>query len=141
MSELKTVDQVETSYSRSQIYWRINKLVESELIDPPERGERNEYLLNPEQTRILQRLSQLEKEHDTVKGAIEALDREKREPNNKGDIREKIENLEQRTDALEDKVKFLENKLSVQDDRLQQFRERWKNQLKEGAKKVKDLFG
>lgn len=141
MSELKTVDQIETSYSKSQIYWRINKLVESGLIDPPERGERNEYLFSPRQSRILRKLSELEEEHDTVKEAIGELEKEGLEPETEGDILERVEKLEGRIDILEDKVKVLENKLSVQDDRLQQFRDRWRNQFKEGAKKVKDLFG
>lgn len=141
MTELKTIDRIETNYSKSQIYWRINKLVESGLIDPPERGERNEYLLSPEQAKILQVLSELEEEHDTVKGAIAELEKERLEPQIDKNIREKVDKLENRTDTLEDKVEFLENELSVQGDRLQQFRERWKNQLREGAKRVKDLFG
>ncbi|MBS3787915.1 hypothetical protein KGY79_06930 [Candidatus Bipolaricaulota bacterium] len=141
MSELKTVDQIDTNYSKSQLYWRINKLVDSGLIDPPERGERNEYLLNSEQTRILQKLYELEEEHDTVKEAIGKLEKERIEPEVEGDIRERVEQLEHRTAALEEKVETLENLLSAQNDRLQEFRERWKNQLREGAKKVKDLFG
>lgn len=141
MSELKTVDQIDTNYSKSQLYWRINKLVDSGLIDPPERGERNEYLLDSEQTGILQKLYELEEEHDTVKEAIGELEKGKIEPEAEGDILERVEQLEHRTAALEDKVETLENLLSTQNDRLQEFRKRWKNQLQEGAKKVKDLFG
>lgn len=141
MSELKTVDQIDTDYSKSQIYWRINKLVESGLIDPPERGERNEYLLSPNQSKVLRRLSELEEEHDTVKDAIGELEKGGLEPETEGNILERVEKLEGRIDILEEKVEVLENELSVQNDRLQQFRERWRNQLREGAKRVKDLFG
>lgn len=141
MSELKTVDQIDTDYSKSQIYWRINKLVESGLIDPPERGERNEYLLSPNQSKVLRRLSELEEEHDTVKDAIGELEKGGLEPETEGNILERVEKLEDRIDILEEKVEVLENELSVQNDRLQQFRERWRNQLREGAKRVKDLFG
>ncbi|MCF7890223.1 hypothetical protein K9M78_03285 [Candidatus Bipolaricaulota bacterium] len=141
MSELKTVDEIDTAYSKSQIYWRINKLVESGLMEPPERGKRNEYLLGPEQLRILQRLSEVEENHDTVAEAINGLEEEEFAEAPNKELLERVEKLEERTDALKDKVEVLENKLSVQNDRLQQFRERWKNQLREGAKRVKDLFG
>ncbi len=141
MSELKTVDEIDTSYSKSQIYWRIDKLVESGLMEPPERGDRNEYLLSPEQSEILKSLSEVEKNHDTVKEAIDKLEEEKLEEGPDQELLDRLEDLEERVVVLEDKVKALERGLTVQDDRLQQFRERWKNQLKEGAKKVKDLFG
>lgn len=141
MSKLKTVDQIDTDYSKSQIYWRINKLVESGLIDPPERGERNEYLLSPNQTKVLRRLSELEEEHDTVKDAIGELEKGGFEPETEGNILERVEKLEGRIDILEEKVEVLENELSVQNDRIEQFRDRWRNQLREGAKRVKDLFG
>ncbi len=141
MGKLKTVDQIDISYSKSQIYWRINKLLESGMMDPPERGERNQYLLGPKEVKMLQKLSELEEEYDTVKEAIEELEQETIEPEADEDIRERVEKLEHRTDVLENKVEEIENKLSIQSDRLQQFRRRWKNQLREGAKKVKDLFG
>ncbi|MEF8916066.1 MAG: hypothetical protein V5A77_00055 [Candidatus Bipolaricaulota bacterium] len=141
MGELKTVDEIGTSYSKSQIYWRINKLVESGLMDPPERGERNEYLLNPEQSGILKKLSEVEENHDTVKEAIGNLKEEKLEVGPDQELLDRVEELEERVVVLEDKVKALERGLTVQDDRQQKCRDRWKNQLKEGAKKVKDLFG
>jgi len=141
MNDLKTVDQIDTAYSKSQIYWRINKLVESGVMDPPKRGERNQYLLGPEKIRILQKLSKIEEEYDTVKEAIEELKKEGLELEKEEDIQKRVENLEDRTDTLEEKVATLEDKLSVQNERIQRFRGRWARQLKEGAKKVKDLFG
>jgi len=141
MSESKTVDEIDTSYSKSQIYWRINKLVESGIMDPPERGDRNQYLLDSGEIRILRRLSELEESQDTVREAIEELEQEKLREVSKEELRDRVEELEARTDTLESKVQLIEEELSVQSDRLKHFRKRWTKQLQEGAKKIKDMFG
>ncbi|MFB6291382.1 MAG: hypothetical protein ABEJ25_06615 [Candidatus Bipolaricaulia bacterium] len=141
MSELKTVDDLELDYSKSQLYWRINKLVESDVMNPPERGQRNQYLLTPEDVELLKKLSEAEKSKATVKKAIAELKKEDPTEDYNQELPRRVAELEERTSSLEEKVEMLETKLSLQDDRLQKFRDRWTQQLKEGAKKVKDLFG
>ena len=141
MTDMKTVDEIEISYSKSQIYWRIKKLVEKELMASPERGERNQYLLGPEDVKLLQKLEDIEKRRESLKDAIQELeDQEPLEETNEGP-REKIESLEKRIDKLEKKVKKIEDKLATQEDTLQRVREGWRSQLKGGVEKVKKLFG
>ena len=149
MSQSKTVDELEVKYSKSQIYWRIKKLVENGLIEPLERGERNQYLFEPEDEEVLQQLAELEDEHDTVQEAIAELEIENfEEESAREELRSRIEALEEKTEemaekieVLEGKTEILENELTSQNDRLEQFSKRWKDQLKGGVEKFKDLFG
>ena len=141
MSNPKTVDEIELSYSKSQVYWRINKLVESGLMDPPKRGERNQYLLDSEDVTLLKTLGEIEDQYDSVKEAIAGLEEKSREKVTGEVLRDRISELEERIDVLENRVDFLESRVSVEGDRLQKFKDKWSDQLKEGAKKVKDLFG
>lgn len=98
--------------------------MESGIMEPPERGDRNEYLLDPEQSGILKRLAEVEENHDIVKEAIGKLEEKELSKRSAQELRERVETLEARTDVLEGKVKNLEDRLSVQNDRLQQYRER-----------------
>ncbi len=149
MSEPKTVEELEVGYSKSQIYWRIKKLVESDLMEPLERGERNQYLFEPEDENILQKLAELEDKHDTVQEAIAELEVEGvEEESTQEELQNRIKELERKTEemaekieVLEGKTEILENELTSQNDRLEQFSKRWKDQLRGGVEKVKDLFG
>lgn len=144
MGELKTVKEIDVDYSKSQIYWRVDKLVESGMMDPLERGDRNQYLFSPEDVRILQRLAELEEDHDTVQKAIAALKEEGSEGKSQekeGITEQTTEELRNRIKELEETVELLEEKLALQDDRIQKFRNRWSDQLKDGVDKIKDLFG
>lgn len=125
MSELKTLSEIKTDYSKSQIYSRIEKLVERELIDPPERGERNQYLLSPNDVKTLQHLEELEENHDTIEAAITKLEEER---------------ITEEAREEENKPGVLENKQLTGEDRLQKFHQRWTNQLKEGIDKIRKLF-
>lgn len=129
MGEPKTVDEIETDYSKTQVYWRIKKLVENGLMDPPQRGDRNQYLLTQKEVRLLQRLAQLEKSNNTVEAAIEQLE--------KVGVQKRIdEELRQRVEKLENKVQVLENELAAQKDRLKHPGRKWVDRLKEGFKKA-----
>lgn len=129
MDEPKTVDEIETDYSKTQVYWRIKKLVENGLMDPPQRGDRNQYLLTQKEVRLLQRLAQLEKSNNTVEAAIEQLE--------KVGVQKRIdEELRQRVEKLENKVQVLENELAAQKDRLKHPGRKWVDRLKEGFKKA-----
>lgn len=125
MSEPKNLNEIETNYSKAQIYSRIEKLVENGLMDTPERGERNQYLLSPDDVKTLQKLEKLEKNHDTIEAAI-------------GKLEEEVITEEAREE--ENEPGALENKQLTQEDRLQKFHQRWTNQLKEGMDKIKELF-
>lgn len=139
MSEFKTVKEVKTDYSDSQIYWRIDKLVESGLMDPPERGERNQYLLDQDDLRLLRDLAELEGENDTVKEAIEKLKEKSEKQVQTGDS-ERVKELEKRVEELESRVASLEEQLLASNERTEKFRENWREQLKGSFEKVKDLF-
>jgi len=125
MSEQKSLSEIETSYSKSQIYSRIEKLVESGLMDTPERGKRNQYLLSPDDVKTLQLLEGLEENHDTIEAAI-------------GKLEEEVTTEEDREE--ENEPGTLKNKQLTGEDRLQKFHQRWTNQLKEGINKIKELF-
>ena len=139
MSEFKTVKEVETDYSDSQIYWRIDKLVESGLMDPPERGERNQYLLGPDDLKLIRDLAELEEEDDTVKEAIEKLEKKSEERAHTGES-ERVKELEKKVGELESRVATLEDQLLTSSDRTKKFRENWREQLRGSVEKVKDLF-
>jgi len=139
MSEFKTVKEIETEYSNSQIYWRIDKLVESGLMDPPERGERNQYLLGPDDLRLLRDLAELEGGDDTVKEAIEKL-KEKSGRRAETGEGERVKELEKRVSELENRVASLEEQLLPSGDRTKKFRENWREQLRGSVEKFKDLF-
>ncbi len=139
MSEFKTVKEVETDYSDSQIYWRIDKLVESGLMDPPERGERNQYLLGPDDLKLIRDLAELEGEDDTVKEAIEKLEEKSEERTHTGES-ERVKELEKKVGELESRVATLEDQLLSSSDRTKKFRENWREQLRGSVEKVKDLF-
>ena len=139
MSEFKTVKEVEIDYSNSQIYWRIDKLVESGLMDPPERGERNQYLLGPDDLRLLRDLAKLEGEQDTVKEAIEKLKKESKKKTETGES-EKVGELESRIQELENRVKLLEDQLLSKGERTEKFKENWREQLRGSLESLKDLF-
>ncbi|MFP4136528.1 MAG: hypothetical protein ACOC9A_01160 [Candidatus Bipolaricaulota bacterium] len=144
MPELKTIKELEVDYSKSQIYWRLEKLVESGVIDSPKRGERNQYLFGPREVKALKRLAELEESQDTVKEAVAALKDEGLEEETEREVEgqdERVEELKDRIKELEEKVITLEEKLAIQDDRIQKFRNRWSDQLKGGMEKLKDLFG
>ena len=129
MGEQKTVDEIDTDYSKSQVYWRVKKLVENGLMDPPQRGDRNQYLLTQKDVRLLQELAQLEESHDTVEDAIEQLEKVREQ----GGIDEK---LKQRVEKLENKTQILENELAAQKDRLKHPGRKWIDRLKQGFKKA-----
>ncbi|MBS3740009.1 hypothetical protein KGY47_01395 [Candidatus Bipolaricaulota bacterium] len=129
MGEPKTVDEIDTDYSKSQVYWRVKKLVENGLMDPPQRGDRNQYLLTQKDVRLLQELAQLEESHDTVEDAIEQLEKVREQ----GGIDEK---LKQRVEKLENKTQILENELAAQKDRLKHPGRKWIDRLKQGFKKA-----
>lgn len=129
MGEPKTVEEIETGYSKSQVYWRIKKLVENGLMDPPRRGDRNQYLLTQKDVRLLQRLAQLEKSNDTVEGAIEQLE--------KVEVQKGVdEELKRRVEKLENKTQVLENELAAQKDRLKHPGRKWIDKIKQGFKKA-----
>ncbi len=139
MTDFKTVKEVEIDYSNSQIYWRIDKLVESGLMGPPERGERNQYLLSPDDVRLLRDLAELEGDEDTVKEAIGKL-KERSEREEETGESEKVKELEERVGELENRVASLEDQLLSSGDRTKKFRENWREQLRGSVEKVKDLF-
>lgn len=139
MTDLKTVKEVEIDYSDSQIYWRIDKLVESGLMDPPERGERNQYLLSPDDVGLLRDLAELEGDQDTVKEAIGKL-KEKSEQEEETGESERVKDLEKRVQKLENRVESLEDRLLSKGDRTEKFKENWREQLRGSFEKVKDLF-
>ena len=141
MSELKTVDEIEINYSKSQTYWRIKKLVENGLMDPPERGERNKYLLSQEDVNLLEKLAELEESRETVKEAIDELATKWPEEKSGPVSSDTLEDMEKRISELEDRMDSIEDRLNLQNDRIEQFRKNWRDQLKEGVEKVKDLFG
>lgn len=149
MAELKTVKEIDVDYSKSQIYWRVEKLIESGAMDPLERGDRNQYLFSQEDVRKLQKLAKLEDEHDTVQEAVTALKEEglekkeskEEDTSTKSIDEETVEKLRERIDELEETVELLEEKLALQEDRIQKFRNRWSDQLKDGVERIKDLFG
>ena len=124
MSEQKSLSEIETSYSKSQIYSRIEKLVESGLMDTPERGKRNQYLLSANDVKTLQLLEELEENHDTIEAAIAKLEEEVTE--------------EARDEENEPRI--LEDKQLTGEDRLQKFHQRWANQLKDGINRIRELF-
>ncbi len=140
MSELKTVDEVEVGYNKSQIYWRISKLVESGIMEPPQRGDRNQYLLDSGEVKLLRRLAELEASQDTVKEAIEQLEGEGLDDVTEGELRERVAKLEDRIGALEDRLNTLETTLADHGERIQKFVERRGNQLRGGMEKIRDLF-
>lgn len=125
MSEQKSLSEIETNYSKSQIYSRIEKLVESGLMDTPERGKRNQYLLSADDVKTLQLLEELEENHDTIEAAIAKLEEE--------EVTEEAREEENEPGILEDKQLTGEN-------RLQKFHQRWANQLKDGINKIRELF-
>lgn len=125
MSEQKSLSEIETNYSKSQIYSRIEKLVESELMDTPERGKRNQYLLSADDVKTLQLLEKLEENHDTIEAAIAKLEEE--------EVTEEAREEENEPGILEDKQ-------LTGEDRLQKFHQRWANQLKDGINKIRELF-
>jgi len=125
MSEQKSLSEIETSYSKSQIYSRIEKLVESGLMDTPERGKRNQYLLSPDDVKTLQLLEGLEENHDTIEAAIAKLEEE--------EVTEEAREEENESGILEDQQ-------LTEEDRLQKFHQRWANQLKDGINKIRELF-
>ncbi|MFW6111616.1 MAG: hypothetical protein ACOC7Z_01210 [Candidatus Bipolaricaulota bacterium] len=129
MGEAKTVDEIETDYSKSQVYWRVKKLVENGLMDPPQRGDRNQYLLTQKDVMLLQKLAKLEESHDTVEDAIEQLEKVRKQ-------RGIDEELKQRVEKLENKTQILENELAAQKDRLKHPGRKWIDRLKQGFKKA-----
>lgn len=139
MSNFKTVKEVETDYSNSQIYWRIDKLVESGLMDLPERGERDQYLLSPDDVRLLRDLAELEGDEDTVKEAIGKL-KEKSKQDEEVEESERVKSLEQRVKKLENRVKSLEDQLLSKGERTEQFKENWREQLRGSLESLKDMF-
>lgn len=134
MGAPKTVDEIEIDYSKSQVYWRIKKLIENGLMAPPRRGDRNQYLLTQKDVRLLQRLAQLEKSTDTVEDAVEQLE--------KVGVQKGIdEELKQRVEKLENKTQVLENELAAQKDRLKHPGRKWVDRLREGFKKALNWLG
>lgn len=125
MSEQKSLSEIETNYSKSQIYSRIEKLVESGLMDTPERGKRNQYLLSADDVKTLQLLEELEENHDTIEAAIAKLEEEE---------------VTEEAPEEENEPGILESKQLTGEDRLQKFHQRWANQLKEGINKIRELF-
>lgn len=133
MSGPKTVDEIETSYSKSQVYWRIKKLVESGVMDPPQRGDRNQFLLTQEDIRLLQKLAELEERHNTVEDAIARLEEVGVKEGTDEKLRDRVENLEKKT-------QILENELAAQKDRLRHPGRKWVDKLKEGVNEVISWF-
>lgn len=140
MSELKSLDEIEIGYSKSQMYWRVKKLVEGELIEPPKRGKRNQYLLGEDEVETLKRLAKLEKEHDTVREAIAKLRSVPKTDQSHEGSKDKVEKLENRISDLEEEVEVLNQSLADQKAELKGLRERWKEQFRGSIERVKDLF-
>jgi sugar-specific transcriptional regulator TrmB len=124
MNELKTVEDLEIGYSKTQIYRRIKSLVENDLIDP-QRGSRNQYLLSPEDVEVLHRLAELEDGYKGVKSAIVQLENEQ--------LREKV-------NELEDKNETLQNEIVARNNIIQRLRGKWVKRVKEGFKGVLSWF-
>jgi len=131
MSELKTVDQIELDYSKSQIYRRIEMLVENGLMNPPKRGKHNQYLLSKEDVNLLEELKCLEEEHDTLTEAVANLESGATEADTKEEVKERVERLEKKTQVLEDE-------LAAQKDRINHPGLRWADRLRKGVKRVFD---
>lgn len=125
MSKLKTVDDLisEVSYSKPQLYRRIKRLIATDLIDP-ERGGRGQYLLNPSEVQLLQRLAALEESY-SVGSAIVQLENER---------------LRERVNKLEDTKQSLRNELVARNNIIQRLRGQWFGQLRERFRSMVDWF-
>lgn len=106
MSKYKTVDDLDLSYSKSQLYRRIKRLIGQEIISP-KRGARGQYLLDPGEVNLLKRLRELEDSYKGVESAITQLENEQ---------------LKARVNELEDKNETLQNELVVRDNVIQRLR-------------------
>lgn len=125
MSKLKTVDDLisEVSYSKPQLYRRIKRLIETDLIDP-ERGGRGQYLLDASEVDLLQRLADLEEDY-SAGSAIVQLENER--------LREKV-------NQLEDKNQSLENEIVARNNIIQRIRGNWLENIRERFRSMVDWF-
>lgn len=125
MSKLKTVDNLEPQidYSKPQLYRRISRLIENDLIDP-QRGARGQYLLDPREVELLERLSELEDSY-SVGSAIVQLENER--------LKEKVSKLEDRNETLE-------NEIVARNNIIQRLRGKWFGKIKQSWRSFVDTF-
>lgn len=126
MSKLQSVDDIlpEVSYSKPQLYRRISRLIEKDLLDP-ERGGRGQYLLNASEVEVLERLAELEKDY-SVGSAIVQLENER---------------LKEKVSKLKGKNQRLENELVVRNNLIQRLRSgAWLNSVKDKISSTLDWF-
>lgn len=93
--DLKTIEELNTGYSKHQLYRRVKTLKERELIEV-KRGGRNQILLNPQAERVLQRLVKLEDNHSNLQSSLVALDNEL--------LKDKGQKLESDNDRLKNEL-------------------------------------
>ena len=124
MKNYKTMQELDLDYSKSQLYRRVDKLVDEGLIDP-ERGSRNQYLFTPEDVEVLRRLADLEERYDGIKTAIVQLENEQ--------LREEI-------DELEGKKETLENELVARNNIIKRIRKDWRDKVRDSFRTVVDWF-
>lgn len=120
MTELKTVEGLEIGYSKTQLYRRIKRLAENNLIDP-QRGSRNQYLLSPEDIRVLHRLAELEDGYKGVGSAIVQLENEQ---------------LKDKVNELKDKNEILQNAIVARNNIIQRLRGQWLDRIRESFQSV-----
>lgn len=124
MKNYKTMQELDLGYSKSQLYRRVDKLVDEGLIDP-ERGSRNQFLFPPEDVEVLRRLADLEERYDGIKTAIVQLENEQ--------LREEI-------DELEGKKETLENELVARNNIIKRIRKDWREKIRDSFRTVVDWF-
>jgi len=114
MSKYKTVEDLDISYSKSQLYRRIKRLIGQDIISP-KRGARGQYLLAPGEVNLLHRLSELEDSYKGVESAVVQLENEQ---------------LRQKVNELKDKNKTLQNEIVARTNIIQSLRGKWWDKLK-----------
>lgn len=124
MSKYKTVEDLDLSYSKSQLYRRIKRLIGQNIISP-KRGARGQYLLSPGEINLLRRLRELEDSYKGVESAIVQLENEQ---------------LRERVNQLENKNQSLKNELVARNNIIQRLRGQWFDRLREGLKGVISWF-
>lgn len=122
--DLKTIDQLEIDYSKYQLYRRVKRLEEENLIDP-QRGGRNQILLKPEDVEVLQRLAELEHDYTNVQSAMVQLENEE---------------LQGKVNKLEGEKEKLENELVARNNVIQRLRGNWLERLQESFQSVVNWF-
>ena len=123
MSKYKTVDDIDLSYSKPQLYRRIKRLIGQDIISP-KRGARGQYLLSPGEVNLLRRLSELEDSY-SVGSAIVQLENEQ---------------LRQKVNELEDRNETLENEIVARNNIIQRLRGQWFDRIKQSWHSLVNRF-